>query len=87
MPSTIKNLTTQCYNIFVILNALKTLLSTKQKKSKNVQDFTKKICIARDVLESHIDGPIILTKFLEETTGFEKRDESTKNSHKRKAFE
>ena len=46
----------------VILDALKALLNTKQKEGETLQDYTKRFKIAREVLESHIRGPIILPK-------------------------
>ena len=48
----------------MILDAMKTLLNTKQKEGKTLQDYTKRFRIAREVLESHIGGPIILTKIV-----------------------
>ena len=48
----------------VILDAMRTLLNTKQKDVETLQDYTKRFRIAREVLESHIGGPIILTKLL-----------------------
>ena len=49
-----------CYNMSVILDAKKTLLNIKQKEGETLQDYTKRFRIAREVLESHIGGPIVL---------------------------
>ena len=54
----------------VILDAIKTLLSTKQKDRETFQDYTKRFRIAREVLESHIGGPIILTKIIKLIQGY-----------------
>ena len=51
-----------CYNMSVILDAMKTFLNSKQKDGEILQDYTKRFRIAREVLEAHIGGPIILTK-------------------------
>jgi hypothetical protein len=49
---------------------MKTLLTTKQKEGESLQDFTKRFWITREVFESHLGGPIILTKILSITTGY-----------------
>ena len=46
----------------VILDFLKTLCLTKQKEAKTLQNYMKKFRILREVLESHIGSPIIITK-------------------------
>ena len=50
--------------MLVILDARRTFLNTKQKDIKTLQDYTKRFKIAKEVLESHIRGPIILTKIV-----------------------
>ena len=45
----------------IILDAMRTLMSTKQKDGEILQDYTKRFCVARDVLKSHIAGPIVIT--------------------------
>ena len=52
------------YSMSIVLDTLRTLLVTKQKEGKSLQDFTKRFRVARDVLKSHIGGPIILTKIV-----------------------
>ena len=59
-----------CYNMSVILDAMKTLLNSKQKEGETLQDYTKRFRIAREVLESHIGGPIILTKIVKTIQGY-----------------
>ena len=50
------------YNMSIILDAIKTLFTTKQNNRKTLQVYTKIFRILRNVLESHIGGPIIMTK-------------------------
>ena len=54
----------------MILDAMKTLLNTKQKEGETLQNYTKRSRIAREVLESHIGGPIILTKIVKTIQGY-----------------
>ena len=56
--------------MLVILDAMRTLLNTKQKDIETLQDYTKRFKIAREVLESHIGGPIILTKIVKTIQGY-----------------
>jgi hypothetical protein len=58
------------YSMSIVLDALRTLLNTKQQEGESLQDFTKRFRVARDVLKSHIGGPIILTKIVEATEGY-----------------
>jgi hypothetical protein len=59
-----------CYNMSVILDAMKTLLNRKHKEGETLQDYTKRFRIAREVLESHIGEPIILTKIVKTIQGY-----------------
>jgi hypothetical protein len=56
--------------MLVILDAMRTLLNTKQKDMETLQDYTKRFRIAREVLKSHIGGPIIITKIVKTIQGY-----------------
>ena len=58
------------YSMSIILDAFRVLLSTKQRDGESLQDYTKRFRVARDVLKSHVGGPIILTKLVEATKGY-----------------
>ena len=60
------------YSMSIVLDALRMLLSTKQKEGESLQDLAKRFCVARDVLKSQIGGPIIFTKIVESTEGYAK---------------
>ena len=60
------------YSMSIILDAMRTVLGTKQNGSENLQDCTKRFCVARDVLKSHIGGPIIMTTIVEALPGYNK---------------
>ena len=49
----------------IILDAMRTLLSSKQQEGKSLQDYTKRFRVANDVLESHVGGPIQFPKIVE----------------------
>jgi hypothetical protein len=46
----------------IILDAIRALITCKQKEKENLQVYTKRIKTSRDVLDSHMGGPIKLTK-------------------------
>ena len=52
------------YEFGIISDAMRTFLGTKQKEGENLQDYTKRFRVAMEVLESHIGGPIIFTKYV-----------------------
>jgi hypothetical protein len=60
------------YEMSIISDSMKTLLNVKQKKHESLQDYTKHFKTAHDVMKSHIGGPIILTKYVEKMTGYDK---------------
>jgi Reverse transcriptase (RNA-dependent DNA polymerase) len=59
------------YEMSIILDSMKTLFNTKQKENESLQDYTKRFKTARDVMKSHIGGPIILTRFVENMPGYD----------------
>ncbi len=58
------------YDMSIIYDAITTLFRTKQKEHESLQDYMKWFCVSRDVLESHMGGPIILTKVVEAMPGY-----------------
>ena len=52
------------YEMSIMVDAVRTLIYTKQKEGESLQDYTRKFKTARDILESHIGGPIIFTKYV-----------------------
>jgi len=50
------------YEMSIIVDALKALLTTKQSEVENLVDYTRWFKTAKDLLESHIRGALILTK-------------------------
>ena len=56
--------------MLVVMDAMKTLFAMKQKEGETLPDFTKRFQLKKEVLESHIGGPIILTKIVKTIQGY-----------------
>jgi hypothetical protein len=63
------------YAMSIILDAMRTLMNTKQKEGESLQDYTKRFRVNRDVLMSHVGGPIVLTKIVEAMPSYNEADE------------
>ena len=44
--------------MMIIMDASRVYVMTRQKESESLQDYTKRFQVAKDVLESHLGGPI-----------------------------
>jgi hypothetical protein len=53
------------YEMSIILDSMNSLFNVNQKEHESLLDYTKRFKTARDVMKSHIGGPIILTKYVE----------------------
>eukprot|EP00978_Attheya_sp_CCMP212_P040003 scaffold213862_cov26-Attheya_sp.AAC.1 len=47
------------------------MIDTHQKEHESLSDYTKRFKTSRDVLESHIGGPIVLTKSVEQMKDYD----------------
>jgi hypothetical protein len=56
----------------IIIDSMKILMNVQQKEHESLQDYMKHFKTARDAMRSHIGGPIIFTKFVENMTGYDK---------------
>ena len=52
-----------------------------------MQDYTKHFRVAKEVLELHVGGPIILTKFVEVIKGYDLADGEKRKVYQKEAFE
>ena len=64
------------YSMSIVLDAVRTLLSTKQGDGESLNDYTKRFRVAKEVMESHIGGPIILTKIVTNMQGYDENDKA-----------
>ncbi len=62
------------------------MINTKQKEQESLQDYTKRFKTARDVLESHIGGPIELTKFMTTMKDYDESNVDAVEKCRKKAF-
>ena len=75
------------YDMSIIYDAITTLFGTKQKENESLQDYTKRFRVSRDVLESHMGGPIILTKVIEAMPGYDESIVSTRDKCRKDTYE
>jgi hypothetical protein len=75
------------YDMSIIYDAITTLFGTKQKENESLQDYTKRFRVSRDVLESHMGGPIILTKVIEAMPGYDESVVSTRDKCRKDTYE
>jgi hypothetical protein len=74
------------YSMAIVLDSMRTLMNTKQKEGELLQDYTKRFRVARDVLKSHVGGPIVLTKIVEAMPGYDETDKDKCNKMIEQAF-
>eukprot|EP00957_Ditylum_brightwellii_P119262 9098362-Ditylum_brightwellii.AAC.1 len=56
------------------MDAFRAYYHAKQKENESLQDFTRRFKISKDILESHIGGPILLEKFVDTMDGYDAND-------------
>jgi hypothetical protein len=62
------------YDMAIVYDAFKTMYSTVQKEGESLQDYTKRFRVAKEVLESHIGGPLILSKIAKSMPNYKDSD-------------
>ena len=75
------------YEMAIIFDALKAFVNCTQKEKENLQDFTRRFKVVREVLHSHLGGPIILQKFIKNQKDYDSNDEEKLTSLTKKADE
>jgi hypothetical protein len=74
------------YEMSIILDSMRALLNLRQKDGESLQDYTKRFKTARDVLRSHVGGPIILTKYIQTMADYDAKDNTKIEMCIEKAF-
>ena len=59
------------YPMSIIYDSMKTVFNTKQREDENLNQYQQRFKTQRDVMSSHIGGPIILTQLFD---GFQQLD-------------
>jgi hypothetical protein len=62
------------YEMSIISDAFRAVLNVQQKESETLQDYTRRFKTSREILESHLGGPIILSKFVKTMSGYDPKD-------------
>ena len=62
------------YEMSILLDSMRTLLNLKQNTNESLQEYTKRFKTSRDVLVSHIGGPIVFTKYTQKMNGYDAKD-------------
>jgi hypothetical protein len=75
------------YNMSIILDSMRGLLNVKQKEGETLQDWTKRFRTAREVLESHFGGPIIIPRIVENMPEHDPNDLEMIKKCQMKSFE
>ena len=65
------------YEMSIISDAFRSVFTAKQKEGENLQDYTRRFKTSTEILESHLGGPIILSKYIATMKGY---DESNKDA-------
>ena len=69
------------YDMAIVHDAFKTMFSTVQKDGESLQDYTKRFRVAKEVLESHIGGPLILSKIAKSMPNYKDSDAKRTQLH------
>eukprot|EP00957_Ditylum_brightwellii_P100112 7629669-Ditylum_brightwellii.AAC.1 len=59
------------YEMVIIMDAFRTSFNTKQKENESLQDCTRRFKTSKDILESHLQGQILLEMFVATTGGYD----------------
>jgi hypothetical protein len=82
-----QNYVENCYNMSIVLNAMRKLLNEKQQEGESFQDWTKRFCIARDIMVILMGGTLIMKRIVESMSEFNINDESRVSSFQERTFE
>ena len=74
------------YEMSVILEAMRTIITIRQRDNEILQDYTKQFKTSQEVMESHIGGPIELAKFMSAMKGYGPSDMIKAETYKIKAY-
>ena len=66
---------------------MRTLLSSKQREGESLQDYTKKFSVAKDVLESHVGGPIQFPTIVEAMPTYDATQQTVVKACNKAAFD
>ena len=53
------------HKMSIIIDAIRIFINTRQKENEFLQEYTRRFKSAKDIMESHIGGPILLKKYIQ----------------------
>jgi hypothetical protein len=62
------------YEMSIILDAFRSVFTSKQQEGESLQDYTRRFKTAKEILESQLGGPLIMTKYVRTMKGFDQQD-------------
>ena len=69
------------YKMSIISDALKSLVSTRQKDNENLQDYTRHFRTSKEIFESHVGCPIILKIYILTMDEYKKTEKEASKNH------
>jgi hypothetical protein len=68
------NLQEHRYEMSIVIDSFCAVLNLKQKDGESLQDYTKRFKTSRNILVSHIGGPIVFTKYITKMNNYDSKD-------------
>jgi hypothetical protein len=59
------------YKLSIISVAFRSVFTAKQREGENLQDYTRRFKTSTEILESHLGGPIVLSKYVATMNGYD----------------
>jgi hypothetical protein len=76
------------YEMSIITDAFRSLFASKQKEGgESLQDYTRRVKMSTEILESHLGGPVILEKYARTMENYDESDTEQSNKMIAKASE
>ena len=58
----------------IISDSFRAVWTAKQKEGDNLQDYTRRFKTTTEILESHLGGPVILSKYVKTMDNYDVKD-------------
>ena len=58
------------YKMAIIADAIKIFINTREKNTESLQEYSRRFKSAKDIMELHVKGPIILRKYVKLSTDY-----------------
>jgi hypothetical protein len=75
------------YEMSIIADAFRSVFTSRQQEAESLQDYTRRFKTAKEILESHVGGPLAMTKYVKTMDGYDPKDSSTTASLNTEASE